>query len=403
LYDQENCSDYMVEFLNFIKDGLLRMNPHNRVACDVIVSQLQELHDCCVKDKLYSIRRSGNIPVRHGTELSLLEASPIKVSAQEDKRRSRLINSIPVHTGPVEADLPAKDREYARHGPGDDASEEHPTHAFQSKEQEHKAQGSIVTTTDLDPVVPAASLYDQNITETPTSSNFGPDVHSRPQSPSPKAHAKEGHSRPQSPASRRVHFNRNRGMSISEEYENDGETGIDTKESGQRSPSIFSSPNFDQTFPNNAWPTDSDPTGISSDGQTRSGQSDSPPDTRVNWTRQAGGQSVELDLNNATKTDDVNDGSKAEPRNQDTAHFDGASKGNNAIKNDQTPGIPPQTQPQHNINEQNGHNGHDENKSETPNSQQEIDAETPITSPRTRSEHLRSLLKAILCCFRSDK
>ncbi|EPE33277.1 Protein kinase-like (PK-like) [Glarea lozoyensis ATCC 20868] len=253
LYDRENCSDYMVEFLNFIKDHLLRMNPRNRLACNKIVMKLSRLHERCVKDAKFSCLRREAIPVRHGTNLSTLEAAPIDVSPEQMRRQNKMRSSPPVHDGPVEPSLPSKDKEFTRHSlmidDPEEATQESPIYMIQRSDGLRKLPEEIRTNNDLEQILPVAVAYDQNLTATPTSTTFGSEAHSRPQSPN-----KTYGSRPQSPATRKVHFDAKKGRtSIAEDGEDD-EDDVNKEENypsenvGDPTPSIDQSVKVEQTL-----------------------------------------------------------------------------------------------------------------------------------------------------------
>jgi hypothetical protein len=108
LCEQANCSDYMLDFLDFIEKKLLRMDPNKRAGCDEVVAKFTELHRKCVEKPKYCTERLNVAPVRARTDLSTLCASALDFSPEMDKqikRRSVLLT----HTGPRESGSPNLD------------------------------------------------------------------------------------------------------------------------------------------------------------------------------------------------------------------------------------------------------------------------------------------------------
>ncbi|KAF2120365.1 kinase-like domain-containing protein [Lophiotrema nucula] len=51
------CSEYVLDFLDYIEDTLLRMKPEGRHGCDALVAKLQELYEECKADASYCTER----------------------------------------------------------------------------------------------------------------------------------------------------------------------------------------------------------------------------------------------------------------------------------------------------------------------------------------------------------
>ncbi|CAG8978538.1 hypothetical protein HYALB_00012269 [Hymenoscyphus albidus] len=82
LYRQSHGSDYILEFLKFIEERLIRIDPTKRATCWDIVNKLSELHDKCRGDANYCTRRSD-------TSLSELSASAFKLSREKRDRNHK--------------------------------------------------------------------------------------------------------------------------------------------------------------------------------------------------------------------------------------------------------------------------------------------------------------------------
>lgn len=72
LLKHENCSDYILDLLWFIKHNLLRMNPDNRASCDNIVRKFKEFHENCITSDDYCVKKLKSLPNRSTTDSSLL-------------------------------------------------------------------------------------------------------------------------------------------------------------------------------------------------------------------------------------------------------------------------------------------------------------------------------------------
>ena len=101
LYQHENCSDFMLDLLQFIETKLLRMNSKNRAKCDGVADKFKELYDRCSRDRQYCTRRTMKPPSRKGTDLSLLSPAAIDVSPEMEKRINKnRLEQVPA--GPIE-------------------------------------------------------------------------------------------------------------------------------------------------------------------------------------------------------------------------------------------------------------------------------------------------------------
>lgn len=103
LYSQNNCSDFMVDLLTFIKDRLLRVSPENRTKCEEIVGKFEQFYKDCTSDPDYYTKRKKKIPERTGTALSELTESALHISQEREDKIQRHI--LPGHTGLLESDL----------------------------------------------------------------------------------------------------------------------------------------------------------------------------------------------------------------------------------------------------------------------------------------------------------
>lgn len=67
------CSDFILDLLQFIEYQLLRMQPQKRASCDSVVNQLQEIWKKCEAEPTYCTERQQSIPKKRNTDLSCLE------------------------------------------------------------------------------------------------------------------------------------------------------------------------------------------------------------------------------------------------------------------------------------------------------------------------------------------
>jgi hypothetical protein len=371
----------MVDFLNFIKNDLLRMDPRNRRACDSIVNQLRDLHNQCVEDKQYSCHRKQAKPERHGTNLSELEASHLDLSPEQIRLRSKLAYSKPIHTGPVEKVLPARDREYARHSVIDD------------KPADAETNNRLGLFTDVGPDAPVTTLYDQPLSATPTSTTSGPDLHSRPQSPNVSP-GKSSHSRSQSVASRKLRFQPGRSTSISEE-EHVGPRNIGHRvtHSVETSLLLFSAPTFaklQQSYPA--------PTSLDYEG-SRPQLVESDPSSSRELVQNEGS------LNSTIKGGDDNEIAPANSdvqvyengqNIQDTQSKDDGITEDTSTQNDEAPIPPPILRFEGSQGKQNGHHNHIANTEEET---QPLEDQLELSEvPLSRIERGKKFLRTKLCC-----
>ncbi|CZR58460.1 uncharacterized protein PAC_08352 [Phialocephala subalpina] len=100
LSQHKDCSDYLLDLLDFIETRLLRVSPRNRADCIEVVERFEQLHRECTEDQKYCTRRERVTPLtRSGSDLSVL--SPM--SDLSDAIQSQLHRiSLPEHTGPLE-------------------------------------------------------------------------------------------------------------------------------------------------------------------------------------------------------------------------------------------------------------------------------------------------------------
>ena len=87
LREHDRCSDYIIDFLDFVQDCLLRMHPEKRAKTDHILKKLSELHDKCKANAEYCTARSSTPLARADTELSQLD--PTKPSSSQPRRINR--------------------------------------------------------------------------------------------------------------------------------------------------------------------------------------------------------------------------------------------------------------------------------------------------------------------------
>ena len=58
LRQHPGCTDFVLDLLQLIQSGMLRMAPSKRAGCDAIVRQLKEIAQCCDQDDGYCTQRS---------------------------------------------------------------------------------------------------------------------------------------------------------------------------------------------------------------------------------------------------------------------------------------------------------------------------------------------------------
>ncbi|KAE8448390.1 hypothetical protein EG329_009634 [Mollisiaceae sp. DMI_Dod_QoI] len=183
LYDQENCSDFVIDLLTFIHDRLLRIHPKNRANCEEILEKFTELHESCRNDRKYGTRRLKKPPKRTATALSELSASTLELSSAKNNEIRK--DPLPEHTGPVEdgCQSPAPDSQSPAMELGDIIPMD--SVASEGIQYESKGKGRLGTASKNNPlsepiIIASTSSY----------------------------HSSEGtqRSRPQSPMQRAVHF-----------------------------------------------------------------------------------------------------------------------------------------------------------------------------------------------------
>jgi hypothetical protein len=350
----------------------------------MIVVRLEKLHNRCVMDEQYSCHRREAVPVRHGTDLSLLEASRIKVSQEQEKRRSRFGHQPPVHTGPVEKDQPAQDKEYARHS------------AMYDTPGKEVINNKVGLFTGVEPDAPIESLFDQPLSATPTSTTFGADVHSRPQSPN-MSQGKGSHSRSQFVPSRKVLFQpRERATSatsIPEEYEELRNIGSRVTHSVETSPSSFTTPIFEQFH--SSYPA---PTSLNYEDPKSQNEESDPSKSRELVSNEGS-------LNSTIKGGDDNEIAPANSdvqvhengqNIQDTQSRNDGIAEDASTHNDDVPIPPSIPRFEGNQGEQNGHQYHKMNEEE-----ETQPLEDPLElseTPLSRIERIKKFLRTKLCC-----
>ncbi|KAH8802626.1 kinase-like domain-containing protein [Xylogone sp. PMI_703] len=107
LFKHQNCSDYILDLLMFIKERLLRIDPNKRAKCEETVERFQKLNNECKKDRDYCMKRIKKSPVRTGTALSELAAAALNLSEKQSDRIRR--DSMLKHEGPLEGDSPSNE------------------------------------------------------------------------------------------------------------------------------------------------------------------------------------------------------------------------------------------------------------------------------------------------------
>lgn len=73
LYEHTNGSDFIIDIVNLIETGLLRMSPDSRKSCREIHEELERIFEICTQDHLYCLEKVKKPPSRKNTEKSLLE------------------------------------------------------------------------------------------------------------------------------------------------------------------------------------------------------------------------------------------------------------------------------------------------------------------------------------------
>jgi hypothetical protein len=74
---EQDCSDYILDLLEYIKNDLLRVDKANRAMIEDIVAKFEKLNDECQRDASYCILRTSNRPARRtNSELSEIVEVP---------------------------------------------------------------------------------------------------------------------------------------------------------------------------------------------------------------------------------------------------------------------------------------------------------------------------------------
>lgn len=90
LYDDPHCSDYLLDFLELVQTGLLRLGPQNRKACTEITKSLRGLHANLQKDPDYGTNRVKKPPCRSPTLDSVLIDREISLGVKR-----KILMSVP--------------------------------------------------------------------------------------------------------------------------------------------------------------------------------------------------------------------------------------------------------------------------------------------------------------------
>lgn len=90
LYDDSHCSDYLLDFLELVQTGLLRLGPQNRKACTEITKSLRGLHANLQKDPDYGTNRVKKPPCRSPTLDSVLIDREISLGVKR-----KILMSVP--------------------------------------------------------------------------------------------------------------------------------------------------------------------------------------------------------------------------------------------------------------------------------------------------------------------
>lgn len=83
LMAHENCSDYTMDLLDFIKNSLLRMKPENRATCVDIVNKFAELKQNCDDSADYCVKRLKKGPKRSRTDSSFLIPVNVEIRPED--------------------------------------------------------------------------------------------------------------------------------------------------------------------------------------------------------------------------------------------------------------------------------------------------------------------------------
>ncbi|KAI0127542.1 kinase-like domain-containing protein [Xylariales sp. AK1849] len=120
LYEDDDCPDFLRDFLDLIETDLLRMRPTKRAKVEDIVNRLRKLSETCINDQDYCTK-CIKPPKRARTDLSQLAASPMNLSP-EMGNRIRTSVAVPDHDGPLEDDTQTPDSEPANEETNDEGS-----------------------------------------------------------------------------------------------------------------------------------------------------------------------------------------------------------------------------------------------------------------------------------------
>lgn len=189
LYHHDDCSDFMLDLLEFIETRLLRMGPKNRAECDEVVEKFTELYQRCSVDRQYCTRKQKRPPTRSRTDLSLLNPAPLDLTPKMDNRINK--SSLPLYTGRVEADSGPPDPQ-----PYDTNLATTSTQDFVFPERMQQEPDRIYAGTESQRTTPATSIIDLSHPLgnplTPSSSNEVESRIPRPQSPLRRVHFQHG-------------------------------------------------------------------------------------------------------------------------------------------------------------------------------------------------------------------
>ncbi|KAF5257558.1 hypothetical protein FOXYS1_11910 [Fusarium oxysporum] len=88
LYEHEDTSDFIIDLVEFLETGLLRMHPEIRKKCCDTVEKLRGFYDKCIRNPDYCLKTTNKPPSRTNTDLSHLGPVELPRPHQIAKRRA---------------------------------------------------------------------------------------------------------------------------------------------------------------------------------------------------------------------------------------------------------------------------------------------------------------------------
>ncbi|KAF2003559.1 kinase-like protein [Amniculicola lignicola CBS 123094] len=101
LRKEPDCSDFILDLLNYIEDHLLRMEPSSRAKCADIVKKLDGMYERCVTDATYCVQRRQTISEKRRTDLSELAHTLIEKRKSLELHERHSLRNISLSPPPV--------------------------------------------------------------------------------------------------------------------------------------------------------------------------------------------------------------------------------------------------------------------------------------------------------------